>query len=88
MLFIIISIEIKFTQSQQQDILIIRKTCGNELNQRVSQICIDFGGINGLEMDNNRRVKRGIVEDCCHNRCHDIFIRRYYCKNSNRHYLA
>lgn len=78
----------KLTQTQQE-ILLIRKTCGNELNQRVSQICTEYGGINGLEMD-NRRVKRGIVEDCCHNRCHDVFIRRYYCKNSNnnKHYLA
>lgn len=77
MILFVFVVELNASQSEEMT----RRTCSNGLNQRLTRVCEPYGGINGLQTV-NRRIKRGIVEECCHSRCPDSFIRRFYCKNS------
>lgn len=57
-----------------------RKSCGRDLVQRVDRICSNRGG--HLSMTSSPiRVRRGIVNECCMNKCpdHHLYL---YCVNS------
>lgn len=57
-----------------------RKTCGSDLSDRVSRICLPRGGYQ--RHPNHSRSKRSIVSECCWNVCPDANI-YYYCSNEN-----
>lgn len=54
-----------------------RRTCGNDLTDRVSRICQPRGGY-----QRHSRSRRSIVKECCYNVCPDSNI-YYYCSNQN-----
>ncbi|XP_062701784.1 bombyxin B-1 homolog isoform X1 [Aedes albopictus] len=52
----------------------VRKSCGKYLADRISDLCKARGGYSQLtsadsEQRSHRRIKRGIVEECCHQQC-------------------
>lgn len=57
-----------------------KRTCGSDLNDRVSRICLPRGGYQ--RHSNHSRSKRSIVKECCWNVCPDSNI-FYYCSNQN-----
>lgn len=58
--------------------LAMRKTCGRDLVERVDRICSSRGGV--MTYTKARRVRRGIVNECCMNKCADHHIYAY-CSN-------
>ncbi|XP_055303455.1 uncharacterized protein LOC129569076 [Sitodiplosis mosellana] len=56
----------------------MRKSCGRELVARVDRICQSRGG--HMTYTRARRVRRGIVNECCMNKCADHHIYAY-CSN-------
>lgn len=58
----------------------MQRTCGSDLNDRVSRICLPRGGYQ--RHSNHSRSKRSIVKECCWNVCPDSNI-FYYCSNQN-----
>lgn len=61
-------------------ILTETRTCGSDLNDRVSRICQPRGGYR--RHSNHSRSKRNIVQECCWHACPDSNI-YYYCSNQN-----
>lgn len=59
-----------------------RKSCGRELWQRVNEICQSRGGAYGYTFRRQRRVRRGIVNECCERECSDQDVITY-CSNTN-----
>lgn len=59
-----------------------RKSCGRDLVARVDRICQSRGG-HMTYTGRARRVKRGIVEECCANKCSDHHIYAYCSKSSD-----
>lgn len=57
----------------------IRKSCGRDLVERVENICQSRGGL--LTYTKARRMKRGIVDECCSKKCADHHIYAY-CSNN------
>lgn len=59
----------------------MRKSCGPDLVERVAQICQSRGGhMTHTSPRLHRRVRRGIVNECCVNKCADHHIYPY-CSN-------
>lgn len=58
-----------------------RKSCGHELVERVGRICNSRGGLKSYPV--HGRVRRGIVNECCANKCADHHIYAY-CSNGNK----
>lgn len=58
-----------------------RKSCGRDLVARVDRICQSRGG--HMTYTRARRVRRGIVEECCANKCSDHHIYAYCSKSSD-----
>lgn len=58
----------------------LRKTCGSDLNDRVSRICEQRGGY--YSTLKHSRSRRSIVKECCRNVCPDSNI-YLYCSNQN-----
>lgn len=58
-----------------------RKSCGHELVERVGRICNSRGGLKSYPV--HERVRRGIVNECCANKCADHHIYAY-CSNGNK----
>lgn len=58
-----------------------RKSCGHELVERVGRICTSRGGLKSYPV--HERVRRGIVNECCANKCADHHIYAY-CSNGNK----
>lgn len=56
----------------------VRKSCGRDLVERVDRICRSRGGI--MTYTRARRSRRGIVNECCMNKCADHHIYAY-CSN-------
>lgn len=56
-----------------------RKSCGRDLVERVEHICQSRGG--HMTYTKARRIRRGIVNECCANECTDHHIYAY-CSNS------
>lgn len=56
-----------------------RKSCGRDLVVRVDRICQSRGGLRTYTRA--RRVRRGIVEECCANKCSDYHIYAYCSKS-------
>lgn len=56
-----------------------RKSCGRDLVERVDRICRSRGG--HMTYTRAHRIRRGIVDECCMNKCadHHIFA---YCSNN------
>lgn len=59
----------------------IRKSCGRDLVERVDRICQSRGG--HMTYTKARRVRRGIVNECCTNKCADHHIYAY-CSNGKQ----
>lgn len=59
-----------------------RKSCGHELVERVGRICNSRGGLKSYPV--HGRVRRGIVNECCANKCADHHLYSY-CSNGNKH---
>lgn len=59
----------------------MRKSCGRELVARVDRICQSRGG--HMTYTRARRVRRGIVNECCMNKCADHHIYAY-CSNDKQ----
>lgn len=57
----------------------MRKSCGRDLVERVERICQSRGGL--LTYTKARRMKRGIVDECCSKKCADHHIYAY-CSNN------
>lgn len=55
--------------------LAVRKSCGRELVTRVDRVCQNRGG--HMSYTRNRRVRRGIVNECCMNKCADYHLYAY-----------
>lgn len=58
-----------------------RKSCGHELVERVGRICTSRGGLKSYPV--HGRVRRGIVNECCANKCADHHIYAY-CSNGDK----
>lgn len=58
-----------------------RKSCGRELWQRVNEVCQSRGGSYGYTFP-RRRVRRGIVNECCERECSDQDVIGY-CSNTH-----
>lgn len=56
-----------------------RKSCGRDLVARVERICQNRGG--HMTYTKARRVRRGIVDECCMNKCTDHSIYGYCSKS-------
>lgn len=59
----------------------MRKSCGRELVARVERICQSRGG--HMTYTQARRVRRGIVNECCMNKCADHHLYAY-CSNDKQ----
>lgn len=60
-----------------------KRTCGSDLNDRVSRICLPRGGYQRHSHSNHHsRSKRSIVRECCLNVCEDSNI-HFYCSSPN-----
>lgn len=57
----------------------IRKSCGRDLVERVDRICRSRGG--HMTYTRAHRFRRGIVDECCMNKCADHHIHAY-CSNN------
>lgn len=60
----------------------VRKSCGKYLADRISDLCKARGGYSQLtsgdsEQRSHRRVKRGVVEECCRQSCTDTILMQY-----------
>lgn len=58
-----------------------KKSCGRDLVARVERICQSRGG--HMTYTRVRRVRRGIVNECCMNKCTDHHIHGYCSKSSD-----
>lgn len=56
-----------------------RKSCGRDLVERVDRICRSRGG--HMTYTRAHRIRRGIVDECCMNKCADHHIYAY-CSNN------
>lgn len=61
----------------------LRKSCGRDLVARVERICQSRGGHMTYTSHRARRIRRGIVEECCANKCSDHHIYAYCSKSSD-----
>lgn len=59
-----------------------RRSCGRDLWQRVNELCQTRGGSYGYTLPRRRRVRRGIVNECCESECSDYHLISYC---SSRH---
>lgn len=67
----------------------VRRSCGKYLADRIYEICKARGGYNQLNVAptteapkfSHRRVKRGVVEECCRKSCTDLQL-QIYCMES------
>lgn len=59
--------------------MVLRKSCGRDLVERVDRICQNRGG--HLTITKARRSRRGIVDECCMKKCSDHHIYPY-CSNN------
>lgn len=57
----------------------MRKSCGRDLVERVDRICRSRGG--HMTYTRAHRARRGIVDECCMNKCADHHIYAY-CSNN------
>lgn len=57
----------------------VRKSCGRDLVERVERICRNRGG--HMTYTRAHRIRRGIVDECCMNKCADHHIYAY-CSNN------
>lgn len=57
----------------------VRKSCGRDLVERVDRICRSRGG--HMTYTRAHRIRRGIVDECCMNKCADHHIYAY-CSNN------
>lgn len=67
--------------SNGDGLLPVRKSCGRELVRRVDRVCQNRGG--HMSYTRNRRVRRGIVNECCMNECADYHLYAY-CSNDQQ----
>lgn len=59
-----------------------RKSCGRALVERLDRICLIRGGyLSHLDRFPHKRVRRGIVHECCLNKCADTHMYAY-CSNT------
>lgn len=58
---------------------VLRKTCGQDLVVRVDRICQNRGG--HMTITKARRIRRGIVNECCMKKCSDQHIYPYCLNN-------
>lgn len=67
----------------------VRRSCGKYLADRIYDICKARGGYSQLNLApttrtpefNHRRVKRGVVEECCRQSCTDSALIQYCANN-------
>lgn len=78
-LFIVIP---SMISAQPAKIRRVRKTCGRDLVDRVNKICESRGG--HMTHTQVRRVRRGIVDECCTKVCLDHHIYAYCSNNPER----
>lgn len=52
-------------------------SCGRYLVERVKSLCINRGGYNAMDDIQFYRVRRSIVDECCHHSCDDTSVQTY-----------
>ncbi|XP_055712155.1 insulin-like growth factor II isoform X2 [Phlebotomus papatasi] len=61
-----------------------RKSCGSDLADRIATVCNgEYNELYWSDSDSHTRVRRGIVDECCKNRCSDSRLRSQYCQTKD-----
>lgn len=81
LIVLVLFVVIPLMVAQPVKIRIVRRTCGRDLVDRVNRICEDRGG--HMTYTRVRRVRRGIVDECCMNICPDYHLYAY-CSNDKQ----
>lgn len=80
-IIIILLLAASFVISQPlRDEDLLRRSCGNELAERINRICQLRGGhktYSNTQAGTNIRVRRGIVDECCTEKCTDDHVAAY-----------
>lgn len=90
-LTIILTVVLYIMSSYQVHTRAVRRSCGKYLADRISDICKARGGYSQLneatstrapELSSHRRVRRGVVEECCRQSCTDTTLIQYCMEQS------